>query len=251
MYDTGDLARFRADGRIEYLGRNDFQVKVRGFRIELPEIEAVLNESPEIADVAVIHEGSGDDLRLIAYLVAEQEQRLSVNVIKDRLKSRLPGYMMPSAFIYLERLPLTPNGKVDRKRLPARNDERPDLQTAFTAAGTDTQKLLVALWQELLGIKTIGIHDNFFDLGGHSLLVVEMHARLQESLQRTFPVIELFRYTTIADLAEFLDVGSETTVMDTDAVREKRTEGKERLHRRFQRRRAVLADAGQSIEVKN
>ncbi len=251
MYDTGDLARFRADGRIEYLGRNDFQVKVRGFRIELPEIEAVLNESPEIADVAVIHEGSGDDLRLIAYLVAEQEQRLSVNVIKDRLKSRLPGYMMPSAFIYLERLPLTPNGKVDRKRLPARNDERPDLQTAFTAAGTDTQKLLVALWQELLGIKTICIHDNFFDLGGHSLLVVEMHARLQESLQRTFPVIELFRYTTIADLAEFLDVGSETTVMDTDAVREKRTEGKERLHRRFQRRRAALADAGQSIEVKN
>lgn len=244
LYDTGDLARFRADGRIEYLGRNDSQVKVRGFRIELPEIETVINELPEIADVAVIQEGSGEDQRLVAYLVAREEQRLSVNEIKDRLKSRLPGYMVPSAFVYLDRLPLTPNGKVDRKRLPARTDERPDLRIEFTAAATDTQKFLVALWQELLGIKTIGIHDNFFDLGGHSLLVVEMHSRLQETLQRTFPVIELFRYTTIADLGGFLDSGSEQAVMDTDEVREKRAEGKERLQARFQRRKATMTAAG-------
>ena len=241
---VGDLARFRADGHIEYLGRNDFQVKVRGFRIELPEIEAVINESPEIADVAVIHEGSGDDLRLVAYLVARAERRLSVNEIKDRLKVRLPGYMVPSAFVYLDRLPLTPNGKVDRKRLPARTDERPDLQTEFAAAATETQKFLVALWQELLGINTIGIRDNFFDLGGHSLLVVEMHSRLQETLQRTFPVIELFRYTTIADLAGFLDSGSQQAVMDTEEVREKRAEGKERLQARFRRRKATMTAAG-------
>ncbi|MEI2770895.1 MAG: amino acid adenylation domain-containing protein [Candidatus Competibacter sp.] len=244
LYDTGDLARFRADGRIEYLGRNDFQVKVRGFRIELPEIETVIAESPEIADVAVIQEGSGEDQRLVAYLVAREEKRLSVNEIKDRLKTRLPSYMVPSAFVYLDHLPLTPNGKVDRKRLPARTDERPDLQIEFAAAATDTQKFLVALWQELLSINTIGIHDNFFDLGGHSLLVVEMHARLQETLQRTFPVIELFRYTTIADLAGFLDSGSEQAVMDTEEVREKRAEGKERLQARFRRRKATMTTAG-------
>lgn len=245
LYDTGDLARFRADGRIEYLGRNDFQVKVRGFRIELPEIEAVIAESPEIADVAVIQEGSGEDQRLVAYLVARAERRLSVNEIKDRIKARLPGYMAPSAFVYLDRLPLTPNGKIDRKRLPARNDDRPDLQTEFAAAATETQKFLVALWQELLDIKTIGIRDNFFDLGGHSLLVVEMHSRLQEALQRTFPVIELFRYTTIADLAGFLDSGSEQAIMNSDEVRDKRTEGKDRLQARFQRRKAALTAAGQ------
>ncbi|MBK8183201.1 MAG: amino acid adenylation domain-containing protein [Candidatus Competibacteraceae bacterium] len=244
LYDTGDLARFRADGHIEYLGRNDFQVKVRGFRIELPEIEAVIAESPEIADVAVIQEGSGEDQRLVAYLVARAERRLSVNEIKDRIKARLPGYMAPSAFVYLDRLPLTPNGKIDRKRLPARNDDRPDLQTEFAAAATETQKFLVALWQELLDIKTIGIRDNFFDLGGHSLLVVEMHSRLQETLQRTFPVIELFRYTTIADLAGFLDSGSQQAVMDTEEVREKRAEGKERLQARFRRRKATMTAAG-------
>lgn len=242
MYDTGDLARFRADGRIEYLGRNDFQVKIRGFRIELAEIETVIAEVLEIADTAVIHEGSGDDLRLIAYLVASDERRLSVKEIKDRLKSRLPGYMVPSAFIYLDCLPLTPNGKVDRKRLPARTDERPNLQTEFAAATTDTQKYLVALWRELLGINAIGIHDNFFDLGGHSLLVVEMHARLQESLQRTFPVIELFRYTNVADLAGFLDSG-EQAIIDSIQVKEKRVEGKGRLQAHLQRRKAVLTTA--------
>lgn len=245
MYDTGDLARFQTDGRIEYLGRKDFQVKIRGFRIELPEIESVIAESPEIADAAVIDAGSGDDLRLVAYLVAQEGQRLSVNEIKDRLKSHLPGYMVPSAFVYLDRLPLTPNGKLDRKRLPDRTDERPALQIEFAAATTDTQKRLVALWQELLGINTIGIHDNFFDLGGHSLLLVEIHARLQETLQCTFPVIELFRYTTIADLANFLDSGSVQIIVDTEEVREKQAEGKKRLQARFQRRKVALTTVGQ------
>jgi amino acid adenylation domain-containing protein len=243
LYDTGDLARFLADGRIEYIGRNDFQVKIRGFRIELAEIEAVIDALPEVAETAVVvHEGAEQGKRIVAYLVAAGQQRLSINQIKESIRTQLPEYMIPSVFVFMERLPLTPNGKIDRKRLPEPEAGRPELEARFIAARNASERMLVTLWQELLGIETIGIHDNFFDLGGHSLLVVEMHARLTERTGRQFPVIDLFRYTTVADLAEFLDSGEEKPVMDTQAMKERQSQGQSRLRQRFQRGRAVASD---------
>jgi amino acid adenylation domain-containing protein len=242
MYNTGDRVRFLTDGRLEYFGRSDFQVKLRGFRIELSEIEAVLQEQPEIAESVVVLAGTEDDQRILAYVVAGDGEPLPTDRLRERLKLRLPGYMVPSAFIYLERLPLTPNGKVDRLRLPVASGERPQLQAQFSAPVTATQRALASLWQDLLSVDRVGIHDNFFDLGGHSLLVVEGHSRITESFQRSFSVIELFRYTTIAELASFLDSESAATGMDSDAERGKRSDGRARLSRRRQRTTTTLAD---------
>ncbi|MBU6399316.1 MAG: AMP-binding protein, partial [Verrucomicrobia bacterium] len=205
LYRTGDRVRYRADGQLEFLGRADDQVKIRGHRIEPGEIEAMLSRHPNVrqAVVAVRHEASGDP-RLVAYLVPRNGHTPTTTDLRRFLQDKLPEPMLPAAFVVLERMPLTPNGKVDRRALPEPGAERPALEAAYLAPRTRLEKTLAQLWQELLGVQRVGLHDNFFDLGGHSLLVVQLQARLREVLDLDVPVVKLFQFPSIHSLAQAL-----------------------------------------------
>ncbi len=178
LYRSGDLGRHRPDGMVEYLGRSDDQVKVRGFRIELGEVEAALAAHSEVGQVAVAaREDRPGDRRLVAYLVPTTPRSGLVAELRDDLRRRLPDYMVPAAFVELDHLPLTVNGKVDRLALPVPGDERPDLDTAVVAPRRPDEAALAAVVAEALGLDGVGIDDNFFDLGGNSLLAVQVVAK--------------------------------------------------------------------------
>ncbi len=205
LYKTGDVCRFRGDGVIEFLGRNDHQVKVRGFRIELGEIEAALLEHAGVAQaVAASCEEVRGDVRLVAYLVPRPGGSPDTAELRVFLRGRLPEYMVPSAFMILPSLPLTPAGKVDRKALPAPDTVRPALQTRYEAPRTEVETAIAAIWKEVLRVDQVGIHDNFFDLGGHSLLLIQVQARMEQLLNRRLPVVELFEFPNIEALARHL-----------------------------------------------
>jgi amino acid adenylation domain-containing protein len=205
LYRSGDLARYLPDGQIEFLGRFDHQIKIRGYRIELGEIEVVLNKHPAVREgVVVCREVRPGENRLMAYLALEQEAHPGLDELRVYLTEHLPEYMIPSAFIILEHLPLNANGKIDRPSLPASGVYGLTLEAAYVAPATETERVITALWQELLVLERVSIHDNFFDLGGHSLLIVQMRDRLQEILQREIAIIELFKYPTVNTLAQHL-----------------------------------------------
>lgn len=209
LYRTGDLARWLPDGNIEFLGRVDFQVKLRGFRIELEEIETVLNQHELVQQTAVIVSGNqAENRRLVAYVVAEAGMPLSFNDLRDYLRLYLPDYMIPSIFVIMDAFPLTTSGKIDRKALPDVNGTRPDLEAAYVPPQTEVERMIARIWQEILNVEKVGLNDNFFDLGGHSLLLFKAHTRLQDTFNRTFSMVELFRYPTVSALSEFL--GRET-----------------------------------------
>ncbi|HEU0051969.1 MAG TPA: beta-ketoacyl synthase N-terminal-like domain-containing protein, partial [Longimicrobium sp.] len=200
LYRTGDRARWRADGAIEYLGRLDFQVKVRGFRIELGEIEAVLRQAAGVRDcTVVVRDDETGDRRLVAYVVGEAE----ADALREHARRSLPEYMVPSAFVALERLPLNANGKLDRKALPA--PEYAAGADRYVAPRTEAERKVAAVWAEVLGVESVGAHDRFFDLGGHSLLLVRVQARLREAFGQPVPITHLFRYLTVSALAAALD----------------------------------------------
>ncbi len=207
MYKTGDLARYLPDGRIEFLGRTDYQVKIRGFRIELGELEAVLGEHPAVREavVAAQDDASGEK-RLVAYIVAEREFRLTANDLRGFLRQRLPEYMVPATFVLLDALPLMLNGKVDRRALPALDRTRPERESAFVIPRSPTEEILTEIWVQLLGIERIGIHDNFFDLGGHSLLATQAVSRIRDAFGVEIPLRRLFEVPTVAGLAENIEV---------------------------------------------
>jgi hypothetical protein len=201
LYRSGDLARLLPDGDIEYLGRIDFQVKIRGFRIELGEIEAVLASFPAVRDAVVLaREDRSGDRRLVAWVVPRPEMELQVEELRGDLRGRLPEYMVPSAFLVLEALPLTANGKLDRRALP-----EPQAQSAAPAVlpRTATEEAIAAVWREALGLEAVGVEDSFFDLGGHSLLVIQVHRRLAPQFPE-LAIVDLFRYPTISALAGYL-----------------------------------------------
>ncbi|WP_431262150.1 amino acid adenylation domain-containing protein [Roseateles chitinivorans] len=201
MYKTGDLARWLPDGSIDYLGRNDHQVKIRGFRIELGEIEARLAQCPGVREAVVIaRPGPLEDRRLVAYLTAHAGQPLEVAPLRDHLRSALPDYMVPSAFVVMEALPLTPNGKLDRQALPA-PDQASLTTQAFEAPADAVEGTIARIWQDLLGVPRVGRHDRFFELGGHSLLAVQMASRLRAELQVDVPLRQLFEHEALKDLA--------------------------------------------------
>ncbi|HKR11816.1 MAG TPA: amino acid adenylation domain-containing protein, partial [Pyrinomonadaceae bacterium] len=201
LYRTGDVVRYRADGQIQFLGRMDHQVKIRGFRIELGEIEAVLKQHPVIQNaVAIIREDRPGDKRLVSYLVPRQAPAPGVGELLDFLKQKLPDFMMPQAFVALEQLPLNANGKIDRLMLPPPDSDRPDLEEAYVEPAGEVEQLLARIWKEVLGVEQIGRHDNFFALGGESILAIQVVARANQagvSLQTR----HLFEHQTIAELA--------------------------------------------------
>jgi amino acid adenylation domain-containing protein len=206
MYRTGDRVRWRADGNLEYLGRFDHQVKVRGFRIEPGEIETALRALPGVEDaVAVVREDTPGARRLVAYFTAAPGAPApAVGDVRAHLRDAVPEHMVPSAFVALEALPMTPNGKVDRLALPV-PEGRPEGGEDYVAPRTPTEEALAAIWSEVLEVPRVGAHDNFFDLGGHSLLVVQLHARLRETLAPGLSVADLFGIRTLADLARQVD----------------------------------------------
>jgi amino acid adenylation domain-containing protein len=206
MYRTGDLARYLPDGQLECLGRVDHQVKLRGFRIELGEIEHVLRAQPGVrAAVVLLREDHPGHSRLVAYLVAVEGHQLAVPALRASLKQHLPEYMLPSAFVMLDALPLLANGKLNRHALPAPDQERPDLASPFVAARTVTEQQLAQVWCEVLNLTRVGIHDNFFDLGGHSLLIPQVYSRLRARGYGALTIVDLFHYPTIKLLAERLE----------------------------------------------
>jgi amino acid adenylation domain-containing protein len=239
LYRTGDRARWRADGQLEFLGRADAQVKLRGFRIELGEIESALRAAPAVRDAAVLlREDSPGAHRLVAYVVpaagADSPQTLAAE-LRALLQRRLPEYMQPAAFVPLDALPLTPSGKLDQRALPAPGAGAGGPAHDDTPPRSELEHLLVALWQETLGLERVGVNANFFDLGGHSLLIIQLHSRLRAALGRDVPVVTLFRYPTVSSLARALaedtpapaqESGQSRAELRKELMRQRRTSGR-------------------------
>ncbi len=205
LYKTGDLARFRSDGNIEFLGRVDFQVKIRGFRIELEEIESRLKKHPGVESAVVVakKDRSGEP-HLVAYILEDHQTVPGSEELRNFLRQQLPDYMVPSHFIALKSWPLTQSGKIDRKALPDPVEIRSDVVAPMIKPRTEIETLIARIWLEVLKLDRIGIHDNFFDIGGHSLAMAKIHSRLCEVLNKDISIIELFKYPTIYSLGQFL-----------------------------------------------
>ncbi len=207
LYRTGDLVRQRADGNLEFISRVDTQIKIRGFRVEPMEIESTLSRHPQIAEsVVTLYEAAAGDRRLVAYVVARAGERPSVGDLRRFLEGELPAYMVPSAFVELDALPLNANGKVDRDRLPAPDGDRPALSEGYVAPQTPSQQKLADTIGAIVGLDKVGIHDNFFEIGGDSILAIQVVARAQEAGVRLTPY-DIFAHPTVAALAEAITTG--------------------------------------------
>ena len=211
LYKTGDLVRSLPDRNIEFLGRLDHQVKVRGYRIELGEIEAALAEHQSVREVVVLAlEDRPGFKRLVAYIVSEHDAGATNSELLSFLRQRLPDYMIPFAFVMLKKsLPLTSNGKLDRRALPLPEIGRDVLDGDFIAPGSPSEEIIASICAEVLGLEKIGINDNFFDLGCHSLLATKIILRLREAFDIELPLVRLFEYPTVAGLARSLEVESQ------------------------------------------
>jgi amino acid adenylation domain-containing protein len=213
LYRTGDLARYTPDGTIELLGRSDAQVKLRGLRAEPAEVEAILRRHPAVQQAAVVARAdTASGTYLVAYLVpVEAEPGAGIEQdIRRFLQTQLPGGMTPDSMLLLESLPCTGDGQLDYQALPTPSRTRPGLATSYIAPRTETEKTIAAIWQQMLHIDKVGVDDNFFDLGGHSLLMVQVHSELQKVFQRDIPIVELFNYATVGTLANYLSQAQQT-----------------------------------------
>jgi hypothetical protein len=209
MYRTGDRARFWADGTIEFLGRSDGQVKVRGHRIERGEIEAVLGTHHGVVSCLVLPRPDGNgDHRLIAWYVPRDGATVTTTDLRAHIAANVPSYMVPAAFVELSAIPMTVNGKVDADRLPDPLGARPALEPTFVAPRDALEQVVARVWSTVLGIDGVGVRDNFFDLGGNSAAMVRVQAALQHTLERPIPIIDLFHHTTVEELAGHLAEGS-------------------------------------------
>ena len=200
LYRTGDTARYLPDGNIQFLGRVDHQVKIRGFRIELGEIEAALLQRQEISESVVLAAGD-EEKRLIAYLVSRDGQRVALSELREYLKQRLPEYMAPSLYVWLEKMPLTSNGKIDRMALPEAKEAGVARKREYVAPSGPVEEALADIWSELLGVEKVGVHDNFFELGGHSLLLTQVVLRVRLAFSFDMPLRALFDAPTIKQLS--------------------------------------------------
>jgi amino acid adenylation domain-containing protein len=220
LYKTGDLVRQLANGDLEFLGRLDRQVKIRGFRIEPGEIETLLMRHPAMGDCAVVAwKDSTRHARLVAYVVLQHEEVPTTSELRRFLGAILPEYMVPSAFVVLPALPQSPNGKLDRSVLPGPESTRPALDKSFVAPRNPTEEMLAGIWTDLLGLERVGVLDNFFDLGGHSLLVTQLASRLRDRFRIELPLRRFFETPTVSDLAPIVDgLLSQTTTTETEQV---------------------------------
>ena len=218
LYKTGDRARYLADGNLEFLGRTDEQVKVRGYRIELAEVESALANHPDLeSNVVIAREDSLGEQRLIAYVVPRHEQPPSSSELRSFLNGKLPAFMVPSVFVMLQKLPLNASGKVDRRALPDPERTRPQMERVYVPPRNPREETLAKIWAEVLGLERVGVHDNFFELGGHSLLAIQLLFRLREALQIELPLHWLFEASTVFELAEKIETGQLTDpVSDID-----------------------------------
>lgn len=249
MYRTGDLARYLSNRQIECLGRLDEQVKIRGFRIELGEIETMLSQHEAVSEAAVVvaadNHGGG---RLIAYVVDGAGQRATASELKSYLKNTLPEYMIPAAFVTLEALPLTPNGKVDRRRLSLLKVVQSEVEEMYVSPRSELERGIAGVWQEVLKVQKVGVHDNFFNLGGHSLLIVQVNDKLQEALQVDFSIVDLFKYPTVSSLAAHLtDRTTATPVSPVKTSALTRIEARD-LQKELRQRRRQTRGAEGSIQ---
>lgn len=219
MYRTGDVVRWRRDGVLEFMGRTDHQLKVHGHRIEPGEIEAHLAKHEQVQEAVVItHENSPGDMRLVAYVTPDGETPSAASM-RELLEASLPDYMVPAHFVILDALPLTPNGKVDRKQLPAPEAEVTRAETDYVAPRNDTESQLVKLWQDTLGLDSVGIDDNFFDIGGHSLLVVSLHRKIRSTVEEPVTLTDLYRFPTIRALTAHLSGEGNSDAMQKSTAR--------------------------------
>jgi acyl carrier protein len=203
LFNMGDIVKRLEDGTIEYLGRRDHQVKLRGIRVELSGIEEVLRRHSAIEQaVVVMHEDDGGDQSLIAYVVMSGGQAPTTSDLHDYLKERLPLSMMPSSFVPLTAFPLTPNGKLDRQALPKPGSRTTARRHDFVPPRTPTEQAVAGIWAEVIGLEQIGVHDNFFELGGHSLMATQIISRVRDAFQVELPFRRLFESPTVATTAE-------------------------------------------------
>jgi hypothetical protein len=219
LFRTGDLGRWLPDGTIDFLGRNDFQVKIRGMRIELGEIEQALKTIESIKDaVVVVYGESSNDQKIIAYVVSDKD---STSDYKSDLLKQLPVYMVPWKIIKIDSIPVTSNGKLDRKALPIPTITRDSQENiSFSTPANDWENIVATIWKETLNISECGTDDNFFDLGGHSLLLTEVQNRLNKIIKHELTMIELFQHTTIKSLARHI-IGSTNTYDAVSRARER------------------------------
>jgi acyl-coenzyme A synthetase/AMP-(fatty) acid ligase/acyl carrier protein len=205
LYKTGDLARYLPDGNLEFLGRADQQVKIRGVRVELGEVEAVLVQHAAVQEAVVLAwEDESGDKRLAAYVVADQHPLPSIPELRSFVQERLPHYMVPSAFVLLDALPLNPHGKLDRHALPVPDYEKPEQGKTFVAPRTPVEEKVARIWAEVLRLPQVGIYDNFFELGGHSLKATQIMSRLRDALRVELPLRTIFEAPTVEGLAGVL-----------------------------------------------
>ena len=232
MYRTGDQARWLANGDIEFVGRVDHQIKIRGYRVEPNDVESALEKHELVREAFVMaHEFGPSDKRLVAWLGLDPAKAPIVSELRGFLATKLPEYMIPSAFVQLDKLPLNANGKVDRKALPAPDSARPELSTAYVAPRGSLEEFIAAQWRELLRLDRVGARDNFFDLGGNSVMIVQIHHRLKQRLEREIPLIALFQYPTIDTLAQFLGMDRLQSGARNEAVAERAAKQARTIHR--------------------
>ncbi len=243
LYKTGDVVRLTASGDLEFLGRADHQVKVRGFRIELGEIEAVLAQHPDVNETAVLARGStAADQRIVAYVVLHASATCSAATLKGFLRSRLPEFMVPASFVFMAGFPVSPSGKVDRQALPAFDRVEP-CDEPRTALSGDLEERIAAIWRDVLHVDRVGADENFFDIGGTSLLIARVHARLSAIRPSGLSIVEMFQFPTIRSLAARLDAGEASPEHDDRGRAAEMAVGRARL-RDQARRRSESAKAG-------
>ncbi|HEY6661266.1 MAG TPA: amino acid adenylation domain-containing protein, partial [Pyrinomonadaceae bacterium] len=205
IYRSGDLTRYRENSEIEFLGRIDYQVKIRGHRIEPGEVETALRKNPRVLEAVVLDREQAGDKRLVAFIVPEHRQTISLTELQNSLKDQLPDYMMPSGWVLLDEMPLTPTGKIDRAALPDPGRARLDTGQSFTVPQTLIEEVLANIWKQVLGVEGIARDDNFFWLGGHSLLATQITSRIRESFHVEIPVRTLFELPTLVELSERIE----------------------------------------------
>ena len=244
LYRTGDLGRYLPDGNIEFLGREDFQVKIGGYRIELGEIEAVLRQHPLVEKTIIATAGKHlSEKRLVAYVVADRE--VSCEELKLFLGERLPNYMIPLAFIFLESLPLSANGKVDRSTLPSPDIFIQESEGNYVAPQNDIEQTIAAVWQEVLDLEKIGVNDNFFEIGGNSLLITRIYSKLKNVLANELErisLVDLFKYSTISSLAKQVTQSPVLPEVENSQMVEQLAAGKTRLKQRLKKSKSKIAN---------